>query len=151
MDWALVVSPETFIRNEASPDPFHSLSLRNERDFYSSDLDDSITRFGTMKEGDYVAGCGQVCPTASEVNRIRRRVNWEDGGESYETEVIGFQNDLAYGVDEGAWVLNADKELIGIIKGGEVMSSLYGCGFATPIEDVLEDVRKMAGGELSLP
>ncbi len=152
MDWALVVTPRTFTRNKPPrADVFDAPSLRHGCIDYRASPDDLITTFGTLEGGDWVAKSGRAGIAAEEVNRVRRRINWQDQDESEETEVLGFKRDFASPNDEGAWVVNEKKELVGLLFGGESVSSTYGCGFVTPIEAIMEDVRKMVRGDLSLP
>ena len=51
---------------------------------------------------------------------------------------------------ERGWSMRR-RELVGLLFGGESVSRTYGYGFVTPIEAIMEDVRKMVSGGLSLP
>lgn len=152
LDWALIVSPETFTQNKPPPaGAFDSSALWNGNIEWAPGPEDYITKFGAIKEGDWVAKAGRSTTTSGEVNKIRRRVHWNDHPDSYETEVIGIDRNFASGGDSGSWVINSKQELVGLLIGSEPMSSSWGCGLVTPIDIIKEDLRAMAKGDIILP
>ncbi len=152
LDWALIVSSSTFTRNKPpSSTLFDNDDAWDKHPTYETGEDDFITGFGTMKGGDLVFKVGRTSSSSGEVNKIHRRVNWEDQEDSYEADVIGFGRDFALGGDSGAMVVNDKKELVGLLIGAQLQSSNWGFGFVTPIHAIIDDIRTMVNGDISLP
>lgn len=52
--------------------------------------------------------------------------------------------------DSGAWLVNKDGRLVGLLFGGPAGKHCLGPGYFTPIAAVLSDIRARTGHEVSL-
>lgn len=124
----------------------------------------------TVKEGDFIESTSSYqlgervtqrgrssCGHAS-VGRVKRHIRWDDGEESYEDELFGEPGcagqSLAFADrgDVGSWIVNYRGELVGILSAIDIWTgSPTRSAFVTPIQVIIEDIKKRTGGKISLP
>ncbi|PVH75337.1 hypothetical protein DL98DRAFT_658144 [Cadophora sp. DSE1049] len=153
LDWALISSPNL------------SNSLRNRPpvafcyDHDNSDFEGYVATHDPshrlLKISDSQMAGQWVCKAARSgscdgvINTMYRRVRWDDGfGETMELEVLPNWGKkwFCHESDAGSWVVNANREVVGML----VEMDEYSCGILTPLKDILEDIRRATGYRVSL-
>lgn len=155
LDWAVIESPSTFFRNRPPPSSrFEGGGLEWGRIEYETSPTDLITTFASIPQGvdsQWVAKAGRSSVTSGFVNPEPRDVKWYDQPMSQEMDIIGNAEDFAMGGDSGSWVVNQQKELVGIVIGSDSKSGQWGSGIVTPIKLIMEDIELKVKGKISLP
>jgi len=155
LDWALIESPSTFSRNRPPPSTsFDVQSLEYGAIRYVTSPTDFITTFGSIprgKEKQWFARAGRTSTRSGFGTPIPRDVIWYDQPMSKEIDIIGNVEDFAVGGDSGSWVVNQQKELVGIVIGSDSKSGQWGSGIVTPILSIIEDIELAVKGKISLP
>lgn len=159
LEWALVDSPSTFKKNVTPTEyGWHStseaawVSLTGGRSEF-------IQQMAAFKPGDKLTCSGRGSVSSGFVNRIPRRIRWDDGTETEEDEVLdgvgpprevrGF---LASRGDVGSWVVEKHGKLVGMIIALDIWTGPRGCtAFVTPIKDIVQHIEATTGGRISLP
>ncbi|KAK2788542.1 hypothetical protein FQN52_006655 [Onygenales sp. PD_12] len=156
LDWALIETPDTFTANKPPPRSLlvgSRIPLPHEPT-YQQNEDSKVRQFGAFKKGDWVVKIGRTSgPTAGEINRIQRDINWAHlGTTSSEWEIIPHHNgDFAEPGDSGSIIMNARGEMIGLLFAVDPQASRWDFGFFTPIQLIQEDIKRLTnGGFLSL-
>ncbi|KAF3480754.1 uncharacterized protein GIQ15_06101 [Arthroderma uncinatum] len=150
LDWALIESPSTFSLNKPPRSP-----LRNSPGFmlpgnglrYNPHPDANIRSFGYPVPNNWVAKEGRTTTTSGIINRMSAIVHWDNSGNpSEETEVISSTADFAADGDSGAFVVNVDGELVGLLFAVEKNVAGFDSGFMTPFSLIQDHVKEMTNG-----
>jgi hypothetical protein len=159
LDWSLLkVKDDTFHVNYAPPAEDLS-TYYNPDGVYAILPNEAVSRFSipplslnsfTIKNGRSTG------VTTGRFASIRPDVQWEKTDvKSTEWELVRYKRGSVYCErgDSGAFVLDKDGALCGLLIGQHVSawSQQHGAGIATPIDDILDDVRMRTGGTLHLP
>ncbi|KAK2811526.1 hypothetical protein FQN50_002149 [Emmonsiellopsis sp. PD_5] len=155
LDWALIETPDTFTANKPPP---RSLLVGSRIPLphaptYQQNEDSKVRQFAGFKPGDWVTKIGRTSgPTAGEVNKIKRNINWPNlGTTSDEWEIISHRGDFTEPGDSGSIITNARGEMIGLLFAMDPQHAADDVGLFTPIQLIQEDVKKLTnGGFLSL-
>ena len=160
MDWALIETPSTYNINvppsAASFIPADSRWTNNGavETLYRTDATSRIRAMGNIEVGDWVVKRGRTSfDTSGEVNKLWRSIKWEGYNNfiTEEIEVEGLNGDFARPGDSGAFVTNANHELVGMVIGRDANVSKYDFGIITGIRDIEQDVKALCGATLVVP
>lgn len=151
IDWALFLTPDTFRTNKPPAQGFGFQDLPDDV-YYNLQDTDRVTTTGKLSKGMWVGRAGRTSTRQGSVNLVQRKVKWETGLESYETEVlsIGVGQDFAEEGDAGSWVVNQDKQLVGMCVAVDEGCSDNGA-MITPIDVLVRDIEDRTGFRVSLP
>ncbi|KAL8786995.1 MAG: hypothetical protein Q9195_007973, partial [Heterodermia aff. obscurata] len=160
MDWALIETPRTYRANLPSPasmfptDQSRCTQHSSIPIPYATDAGSQVRAIGNIGLSDWVVKSGRTsAETSGQVNRLSREVKWEGYNNfiTQEREVLGLSGDFAQPGDSGAFVTNADFELLGMVIGRDANASDYGVGLVTDIRDIEQDVKAMCRAIFALP
>ncbi|EEQ31332.1 hypothetical protein McanMca71_004557 [Microsporum canis] len=146
VDWALILSPGTFVANKPPPvSTFGPFSLPPCGSYFA-DGESRVKSFGQVKCGDWVAKFGRTSETTSGViNRLYREVRWPSGMRSFEMEVLSPDGDFSRPGDSGSMVINSKGEFVGLVLARD-SSAPFGATYITPISLIQSDIKERTGG-----
>ena len=153
LDWALIASPNltNSLRNKTPEAYCYDHGNSDFREYIAThNPSHRLLKISDSRmAGQWVCGVARSGSCDGIINRMYRRVRWDDGfGESMELEVLpnwGKKWFCQEG-DAGGWVVNANGEVVGMLIGMDE----YGCGILTPLKDILEDIKRLTAYGVSL-
>jgi hypothetical protein len=155
MDWMLAVvnKPEDFGVNQPPPPFFSRLHLFNRVIYEKPAPNETVSRVGPMTDlpiKNWVAKQGRMTNiTAGDVQKLRETVRWDNGMISEEPVVhSAFGLKFTRPGDSGSMVVNAQKELVGMVIGVGVSPDRT---YITPVQDIFDDIKENGGGIVTLP
>lgn len=161
MDWSLIATPnipDSHMRNRAAP--FVSLRPDGLPSNIISLIDTNADigwikeqRVEPIKKHDWAALIGRSSGcVAGEVNILDRLVQWNDDPDlvTHELDVVGLDEDFARPGDSGSLVTDAEQKLIGMVIARDSNGRDWGCGLVTPFADIVNHVKEVSGGDLSI-
>lgn len=118
-------------------------------DFIKLEADDPIIEIGTFNTGDPLFHVGRSSGVKFGVcSGIKPDIDWpEHGCLTSEWMVSGKGKPFCDYGDSGAWVMNEDGLLVGMVFG----ASLAGPAYVTPIQCILADIKARTGLTARLP
>jgi hypothetical protein len=157
LDWSLLkVEDATFHINYA-PLTRSIPTAHNPKGVYAIFRDKEVSEFSVLPLHGFTLKNGRSTSiTTGQFSAIQPDVQWEGTDQkSLEWELVSYIPELNYCErgDSGAFVLDKSGALCAILIGqhNAVWSRQHGAGIATPIDDILDDIKLRTGGTLRLP
>ena len=118
---------------------------------YETKPDEVISQVGSFANAQIVLKVGRSSGvTIGEVNSLKSGIPWQDGRWSTEVDILhlDYPDTLFAGLgDSGSMVLSLQKEWLGMIIGSDIYA---GSAFVTPAKGLIDDIKAMTGGTITL-